>query len=81
MIYTITLNLALDRRLWVEQIQPDAANRIEQEQQIEKLETPLRYQSIPTSHIFNYYTGWRCTHNLRPSGGSFHFSLWLKPVG
>ena len=32
MVYTITLNPALDRTLWVEKIQPDDANRIEQEQ-------------------------------------------------
>ena len=32
MIYTITLNPALDRTLWVEKIQPDESNRIEREQ-------------------------------------------------
>lgn len=32
MIYTITLNPALDRTLWVEKIQPDDSNRIEREQ-------------------------------------------------
>ena len=32
MVYTITLNPALDRTLWVEKIQPDDSNRIEREQ-------------------------------------------------
>ncbi len=32
MIYTITLNPALDRTLWVEKIRPDDSNRIEREQ-------------------------------------------------
>jgi 6-phosphofructokinase 2 len=32
MVYTITLNPALDRTLWVEKIQPDESNRIEKEQ-------------------------------------------------
>ena len=32
MIYTITLNPALDRTLWVEKIQPDDSNRIEREE-------------------------------------------------
>ena len=32
MIYTITLNPALDRTLWIEKIQPDDSNRIEREQ-------------------------------------------------
>jgi len=32
MVYTITLNPALDRTLWVEKIQPDESNRIEREQ-------------------------------------------------
>jgi len=32
MIYTITLNPALDRTLWIKKIQPDESNRIEQEQ-------------------------------------------------
>ena len=32
MIYTITLNPALDRTVWVTQIQPDESNRIEHEQ-------------------------------------------------
>ena len=29
MIYTITLNPALDRTLWVQKIQPDESNRVE----------------------------------------------------
>lgn len=32
MVYTITLNPALDRTLWLEKIQPDESNRIEKEQ-------------------------------------------------
>ena len=32
MVYTITLNPALDRTLWVEKIQPDDSNRIEREE-------------------------------------------------
>jgi 6-phosphofructokinase 2 len=32
MVYTVTLNPSLDRTLWVDRIQPDDANRIEQEQ-------------------------------------------------
>jgi 6-phosphofructokinase 2 len=32
MVYTITLNPALDRTLWVQKIQPDESNRIEKEQ-------------------------------------------------
>lgn len=32
MIYTVTLNPALDRTLWVKEIQPDDSNRIEREQ-------------------------------------------------
>jgi 6-phosphofructokinase 2 len=32
MVYTITLNPALDRTLWVQEIQPDESNRIEREQ-------------------------------------------------
>ena len=32
MAYTITLNPALDRTLWVEKIQPDDSNRIEREE-------------------------------------------------
>jgi len=32
MIYTITLNPALDRTLWIEQIKPDDSNRIEKEE-------------------------------------------------
>jgi fructose-1-phosphate kinase PfkB-like protein len=32
MVYTVTLNPALDWMLWIERIQPYDANRIEQEQ-------------------------------------------------
>lgn len=32
MIFTITLNVALDRTLWVDKIEPDESNRIEKEQ-------------------------------------------------
>ncbi len=32
MVYTITLNPALDRTLWVKKTQPDDSNRIEQEE-------------------------------------------------
>jgi 6-phosphofructokinase 2 len=32
LVYTITLNPALDRTLWLEKIQPDESNRIEKEQ-------------------------------------------------
>jgi 6-phosphofructokinase 2 len=32
MIYSVTLNAALDRTMWVDKIQPDDANRIEREE-------------------------------------------------
>ena len=32
MIYTVTLNPALDRTIWVKQIKPDDTNRIENEE-------------------------------------------------
>jgi fructose-1-phosphate kinase PfkB-like protein len=32
MVYTITLNPALDRALWVEKIQPDDSNRIKRKE-------------------------------------------------